>query len=133
MENQKIIDKLNELKNTLTELKKIHHSKGADKFESERDLIKRIIDRTYPEKDAKELKDRLMYKAWAISGNETDEYWQKFYLNKIDLAIRVIDTILKEYELFGFDDFKPIKEKVETEAKVKMGLFSLGRKTTKEK
>lgn len=132
MENQKIIDKLNELKNSLTDLKKIHHLKGADKFESDRDLIKRIIDRTYPEKDAKELKDRLMYKTWIISGNETDEYWQKFYLNKIDLVIRVIDTILKEYELFGFDDFKPIKEKVETEVQIgsnKVGFWR--RKKTK--
>ena len=133
MENKKIIDKLGELNKSLVELKNQHHSKGEDDFESYRDLIKRIIDRIYPEKDAKELKNRLMHKSWIITENETDEYWQKFYLNKIDLVTRVIDTILKEYELFGFDDFKPIKEKVETEAKVKMGLFSLGRKTTKEK
>jgi len=131
MENQKIIDKLNELKNSLTDLKKQHHSKGGDDFESYRDLIKRIIDRTYPEKDARELKDKLMHKSWVISGNETDEYWQKFYLIKIDLAIRVINTILKEYELFGFDDFKPIKEKVETEIGINKGKISLFKRKTK--
>lgn len=132
MENQKVIDKLNELKSTLEELKKQHHSKGEKEFESYRSIIKRIIDRVYPEKDAKELKDKLVHKAWIISGNETDEYWQKFYLTKIDLATEVIDTILEEYKLFGFDDFKPVKEKVETEVQVgsnKIGFWR--RKKTK--
>ena len=118
MKTQKIIDKLKELKKSLTNLKKQHHSKGRDDFESYRDIIKRIIDRPYPEKDAKELKDRLIHKSWAITGDETDEYWQKFYLTKIDLAIRVINTILEEHSLFGFDDFKPLKEKVETEVQI---------------
>lgn len=115
---EKIVAKLNEIKTSLNNLKNQHHSKGEDNFESYRDLIKRIIDRIYPEKDAKELKDRLVHKSWVITGNETDEYWQKFYLAKIDLAIRVINTILEEYKLLGFDDFKPIKEKVETEVQV---------------
>ncbi len=130
---ERIINKLKEIKNSLNDLKTRHHSKENDDFESYRDLIKRIIDRIYPEKDAKELKDRLVYKSWIITGGETDEYWQQFYLNKIDLAIRVIDTILNEYELFGFNDFKPIKEKVETEAKLRAGIFNFGRKTTRER
>lgn len=133
MEKQKIIDKLEELKNSLNELKKQHYSKGEEDFESYRDLLKRIIDRIYPEKDAEELKDRLKHTAWAITGNETDEYWQNFYLIKIDLALRVVNTILEEHELFGFDDFKPAKEKIETEAGIKTGFLNIGRKITKEK
>lgn len=132
MENQKIIDKLEELKVLLSVLKNQHHSKGEKDFESYRDLIKRIINRIYPEKDAKELKDKLAHKSWIITGKETDEYWQKFYLIKIDLAIRVISTILEEHELFGFDDFKPIKEKTETEIQIgsdKVGFWR--RKKTK--
>ena len=40
---------------------------------------------------------------------------QEDYVDNIGLSIRVIDTIKSEYALFGFDDFKPMKEKVETE------------------
>ena len=112
------MNKLEEIRKSLENLKNKNHSKGEDDFESYRDLIKRIIDRVYPEKDAKELKDRLVHRSWVITGKETEEYWQKFYLTKIDLAIRVINTILEEYKLLGFDDFKPIKEKIETEVQV---------------
>jgi len=128
MDNQKIIDKLDELKSSFEELKKQHHSKGEKKFDSDRQIIERIIDRVYPEKDAKELKDKLIHKAWIISGNETDEYWQKFYLTKIDLALGVINTILEEYKLFGFDDFKPIKEKTETEVQIGSNKIGFWRK-----
>ena len=114
MEIEKIIKKLSELKSSLEKLKNQHHSKGKDKFESYRDLIKRIIDRIYPAKDAKELKDKLVHKSWIITGKETDEYWQEFYLIKIDLAIRVINTIFGESELFGLEDFENKKEKTET-------------------
>ena len=93
MTNQKIIDKLNEIKNSLNRLKKKHHSKGGDEFESDREIIRRIIDRVYPEKDAKELKDKLVYRHWIITGNETDEYWQKFYLDKIDMSIHQSHSI----------------------------------------
>lgn len=115
MENQKILTKLEELNASLIELKKQHHSKGEEEFESKRELIRRIIDRIYPEKDAKELKDKLIHKAWIVTGNESDEYWQNFYLDKINMSLRVISTILEESKLFGFDEFKPIKEKTETE------------------
>lgn len=133
MEIQKIIDKLNELKNSLNELKNQHHSKGENDFETYRDLLNRIIGRIYPEKDAEKLKDKLIHKYWMITGNETDEYWQKFYLDKIDLSIRVINTILEEYKLLGFDDFKPIKEKVESEIGLNRGKISLFKRKTKEK
>jgi hypothetical protein len=115
MTNEKIINKLKELKTSFEELKKQHHLKGSDKFESEREILGRIIDRIYPEKDAKEIKDKLIHKCWVITGNESDEYWQKFYLDKIELSIRMINTILEESDLFGFEDFKPIKEKTETD------------------
>ena len=132
METQKIIDKLKELRALFETLKAQHHSKGEKDFDSYRELLKRIIDRTYPEKDAKELKDKLAHKCWAISGEETDEYWQKFYLTKVELSLSIINTILEEYELFGFDDFKPVKEKVETEVQIgsdKIGFWR--RKKTK--
>ena len=125
MGNQKIINKLNELKVSLNELKNQHNSKEDNNLKSYQDLLKRIIDRIYPEKDAKELKDRLT----------TRLFWseqQISYLDDINRAMRVINTILEESELFGFDDFKPIKEKTETEVQIgsnKIGFWR--RKKTK--
>jgi hypothetical protein len=97
---QKIIDKLNEIKSSLENLKNKSHKEGKEEFESKRELLNRIIDRLYSEKTAKELKDKLIHKFWVITGNESDEYWQNFYLIKIDLSLNVIDTILQEQSLF---------------------------------
>ena len=36
---------------------------------------------------------------------------QTNYITMIDKTIRIIKTIKEENELFGFDDFKPLKEK----------------------
>lgn len=114
----KIINKLKELKTLFENLKKQHHSKGESEFDKNRDLLERIIDRIYPERDAKELKNKLKNNVWILTGNETDKYWQEFYLTKINLSLKVINTILEESALFGFDDFKPIKEKTETEFQI---------------
>lgn len=130
---RKITNKLKELKILFESLKEQHHSKGESEFDKNRDFLERIINRIYPEKDAKELKEKLVHRKWIISGDETDEYWQKFYLTKINLSLKVINTILEESDLFGFVDFKPIKEKVETEGGIKTGLFNFKRKVTKEK
>ncbi len=124
----KVDEKLNEVKDSLNNLKTQHHSKGEDELTSYQNLIERIIDRIYPEKDAKELKDKLVNRFWILTGNETEEYWQKSYLDKIDRTIRVINTILEESELFGFEDFKPIKEKTETEVQIGSDKFGFWRK-----
>ena len=119
----KINEKLNEIKSSLNTLKTQHHSKGENELTSCQNLIERIIDRIYPEKDAKQLKDKLVNRFWILTGNETDEYWQKSYLDKIDRTTRVINTILEESKLFGFEDFKPIKEKTETEVQIGSNKF----------
>jgi len=124
----KINEKLNEMKESLNNLKSQHHSKGEDNLTSCRNLIERIIGRIYPEKDAKELKNKLVDRFWILTGGETDTYWQNSYLGNIDRAIMVIDTILEESELFGFEDFKPIKEKTETEVKIGSDKFGFWRR-----
>jgi len=124
----KIIDKLNELKVEFENLKILYYSKGEEKYNQMNSILRRIIDRTYPEKDAKGLKGELVNKFWILTGNETDEYWQNTYLDKLDRAMKVIGTIVEEYKLFGFDDFKPIKEKVETEVQVGSNKFGFWRK-----
>lgn len=107
---EKITNKLKELKGSFIELKNQHHKKGEDKFNSNREILRRIIDRIYPEKDAKELKDKLVHRSWVLTGDEDDEYWQKFYLDKIDMSILVMETILEESELFGIDMNNSLEE-----------------------
>ena len=113
-------------------LKKEHYRQAREKYYQLSQLLERIIDRIYPEKDAKQLKNNL-YPIAYIATAKSDAEEQKEFCDDIDMKINVIKTILEEYELFGFDDFKPVKEKVETEAGIKAGIFNLSRKKTREK
>ncbi len=130
---EKVINKLDEIKSKLNELKKVHHNNGKENFYSILNLLDRIIGRTYPEKDAKDIKKKLHRTFFIYTSNETDEQQQNEYSEDIDRAIRVINTIKEEYSLFGFDDFKPIKEKTETEYGLNKGKFSLFKRKIKEK
>ena len=85
-----------------------------------------------PEKDAKQLKNQL-HSGVYFAGQTSDAEEQRDYIYDIDLKLRMIKTILQESELFGFKNFKPIKEKIKTEAGIKAGIFSLSRKKTTEK
>ena len=107
-----IIKKLEELKNELLELKKMNHATGTPRYYSITQLTERIIDRIYPEKDSKTMKRKLFIVVGFAGRNEIEK--QKDYVDDIDRNIRVIDTILEEFKLFGFDDFKSLKEKTET-------------------
>ena len=130
---EQIIDKLNELKEKLNQLKNLNYHEGNEDYESTRQLLERIIDRTYPEKDAQDLKIQLdVFSSFvATSSTRYESERQNRYLKGITKAIRVIDTILSEYELFGFDDFEPIKEKVETEYKLGLRDSFFRKKKTK--
>lgn len=129
-----IIDKLHELKENLNQLQNLNYSEGNEDYESTRQLLERIIDRTYPEKDAQDLKRKLTVVSGlvATSSGISEPEHQNRYLEGISKAIRVIDTIVIEYELFGFDDFKPVKEKVETEVTFGVkNIASFSKKKTK--
>ncbi len=122
---EKIITKLRDIKKTLEDLKQKHHAEGKEEFSQVDQVIQRIIDRIYPEKDAMDLKHK-MHRNFFVCGDSTDAEDQENYLYNLDLVIKVVTTILEEYELFGFDDFKPLKEKTETEWQVgsdKFGFF----------
>ena len=122
---EKFIDKVDELLKNLEGISKLPHLEGEDKLQTIMDVINRIIDRVYPEKDATELKKKMIVRHIAF-GELTDEEKQNDYVLGINRAIRVINIIKEEFELFGFDDLKPIKEKVETEWQVgsdKLGYF----------
>ncbi len=125
---EKIIDKLKKLRNELQDLKKVHHTKGKEKYKSIVSLLERIIYRTYPEKDAKLLICKLHILRGLSFEKLPDSEEQNEYVYDVNLALKVINTILEEYELFGFDDFKPIKEKTETETGIKAGPFSYRKK-----
>lgn len=125
---EKILAKIKELKDKFEKLKTKSYQIGKEEYESTVQFLERAIDRIYPEKDAKDLKKKLSYGMEFIY--ESD---QAKYLENVNRAIRVIDTILEEAETFGFDDFKPIKEKEETEIGINKGKFSLFKHKTKEK
>ena len=132
MDAEKVIEKLNDMKIRYEELKKVRRLEAKDEYYKMTEVLERIIDRVYPEKDAKNLKYKLHQHLW-IAVKQTEAKDQEDFCDDIDLKLRIIDTILEEHELFGFNDFKPIKQKVETEAGVKVGIFSLNRKKTTEK
>lgn len=123
---EEIQSKLNDLQNKLQELRSKRYQDGQNEYESLIQFIKRIIDRLYPEKQATELKKEL-FMSWG------SENTQKDYVIHIDLAIRVIGTIKAEDELFGLDDFKPLKEKVKTEWQLGSEKIGAMFKKTKEK
>jgi len=111
---EKIIEKLKEISKQLQDLKKTHYSEGEEKYHQLDQIIQRIIDRIYPENDAKDLKNKMHMQCF-MAGQVSDAEEQKDFVQSLDRAIKVVNTILEEYKLFGFDDFEPIKEKTETE------------------
>lgn len=123
---EEIQSKLNDLQNKLQALRSKRYQDGQNEYESIIQFIKRIIDRLYPERQAKELKQELIM-SWPSGNNQTD------YMVQIDLAIRVIGTIKAEDELIGLDDFKPLKEKVKTEWQLGSEKIGAMFKKTKEK
>ena len=108
----KLISKLKELGEKLDNLKNKKYLEGERELYEIQDLIERIIRRIYPEKDAKNLISKLYF--YVGGSRETTEYEkQKKYLDMINKTQKTIKIILEEYELFGFDDFEPIKEQHE--------------------
>ncbi len=61
MEIEKIMTKLEELKKNFESLKNIGQKEGEDKIEYYISLLERMIDRIYPDKDAKIMKIKLHY------------------------------------------------------------------------
>ena len=111
---EKIINKLKELKEELEKLETANYNNGAGRCYEICDFVERIIVRTYPEKDANDLKFKL-HRSCFTTDEKTDAEKQKDYLDDIDLISGVIKTIIEEYELLDFDDFKLTKEKTEKE------------------
>lgn len=109
----KIIENLHKIRRDLEHLRGEQHSEGEEEYQQILQLIRRIIDRIYPEKQAENLKRNLI--RIIFSGEMTDEAQeQENYLYDLNSAIRVVTTLIKEGEIFGFQDFKPLKEKTET-------------------
>ena len=80
--------------------------------------LERIIDRIYPEKTSKEFRNKL---------NANSDLRAKIYE-----ALLIIGAILKEHELFGFENLKPVKEKTEQEWKIRLGGVEYTRKKKTE-
>lgn len=125
---EKVLSKITELKEKYEDLKKKSYKDGGEEHSSLSQFLRRAIDRIYPEKDATNLKRQLYHIAY-FGGEQTEAEKQEEYIDHINMALRVINTIIEEAEVFGFDDFKPIREK--TEIGLNKGKPSLFRRWTK--
>jgi hypothetical protein len=131
-EEGNLLIKLAEIQEVLqTALITKDHLEGWEDLLYQINFLERVIDRIYPEKEAKKMKIKLHY-----SPNKPADFMFKkeiAYVEKIKRAKNTIKLIIDEYAYFGFDDFNPVKERVETEAGIKAGIFKLSRKKTRER
>ena len=128
---ENLLVKLKKMQDILSKLMKKDNSEGWENLSYQINLLERMIDRIYPDKEARKMKIKLH-----SSPNMPNDFMLKkeiAYKEKIKRAKVTIKLIIEESELFGFDDFKPIKEKVETEGGIKTGLLNFKRKVTREK
>lgn len=118
MDNTKTIDFLNDLKKELENLK-IRGGGDSVSIDVIRDKVRMAIRRIYP--DYEKVEKKIIPQTF-LTG-----------VPRIEETIKAIDIILAEYQVFGFEDFTPQKEKIETEFQIgseKIGAF-LRRKKTK--
>ncbi len=121
------------MKKSLELLETVNYSEGESELREHKWLLKRIITRIYPEKDAEELKNDLVLRSFIASNSRMPVDLQSFFVGDIKRAIRVINRILREYELCGFDDNVPMSGKLETNVELKDGSLSVSNKRTMEK
>jgi hypothetical protein len=129
MNFEKIITHLESLKSELEEIKKSYNETNTSRLSDISSKISMIIRRVYP--NHKEIEDKFFERGPKIY-YDNDELFREYYASDCNQAIRAIDTIIEEFKLFGFDDFTPIKEKIETEYQVgseKFGGFFRKKKT----
>jgi len=82
-----------------------------------RSKLQMVIRRVYPEYEKVEKKLICEHIFWNLDNNP-NEFRQKSFLSDVNELINAVNTILEEDKIFGLKDFKPIKEKTETEVKV---------------
>ena len=110
---KRMVDEVKNMKRKLEDLKLINPSFGKDEYYSIEKLLERLISKIYSEKEATELRNCL-YSYTPDYGY----YGVEEYVCDINRLLGVINTILKEYEICGLDDFKPVKEKIEKERQI---------------
>lgn len=132
MKTEKVLEKINIMKNRFVELKNIRRTDAKEEYYQMAGVLERIIDRIYPVRDAQSLKGNLVRGIY-FAGPTTEAEEQKDFIYDIDLKLRVIDTILQEHELFGFDNFEPIKKTKETEWQLGSDKIGFFKKRTMEK
>ena len=129
MEFQKIVAYLENLRVDLEQMKGVYNRSNTTALSDIRSKISMIIRRVYP--NHKEIEGKFFDPGPRMYYDD-DELFREYYVSDCNQAIRAIDTVVEEFRLFGFDDFTPIKEKVETEYQVgseKFGGFFRKKKT----
>jgi|SRR3989344_3663836 len=126
--SNELMIKLKDIQDRLTEMLKSNYDEEEVNYHI--NFLERVIDRIYPENHAKKMKIKLH-----LTPNSPSDFMLKkeiAHKNKLKRAISLIGLIAEEDTYFGFEDFTPIKEKIETEAGIKAGIFKIGRKVTRE-
>ncbi len=126
---EKVMSRLDEISGELEKLKSSNYTEGRKKEGELYNEINMFIRRIYP--NYKEV-ERKLFSVGGVVASNSPELHQRDFLRDIDRLITAVNTIKREFETFGFDDFTPVKEKVETEYKVgsdKIGFYR--KKTTK--
>ena len=129
MDFTKIIKRLDEIKDELGRLRDSHYKTGRDKQYSLKSEARMIIRRVYPNYQEVERKLISCYFGVAL---DNEKLHQEEFITSLNDLTRTIEIMKSEFELFGFDDFTPVKEKIETEVQIgsgKLGGFWRKKKT----
>jgi seryl-tRNA(Sec) selenium transferase len=128
MDVANIVSFLKDAKERLERLEKLYYDQAQDELNQIRSQLKMVIRRIYP--NSAEVEKKLLPREIYIAPS-TPYVRQKSYLNEIRTTKDAIDVILRESELFGFEDLTPIKERRETEWKAGLGnILSFRKKKT---
>ena len=90
---EKVLSKIKELKAKLEDLKNKNHRGGQDEYYSLVQFLERIIDRIYPEKDAKKLKSQLYHIAYVVRERTEAEKQEKYIedIERLGLSLQRLD------------------------------------------
>ncbi len=131
MDYESVALELGMVKAKLDQILRMQYLDGASKLEDEKYFLRRLIDRIYPSKAAESLKEGMdAHRMVLISRMQSPQEKQEEFVEDAQLVIRTVETIIRENDTFGFDDFQPIKEKKETEWQLGSDKFGYIRKKT---
>lgn len=124
---------LHHLQKEIDKLLRLEYSMSRDQIRDIYAKMDMIIRRIYP--NYQEVRDSLIGTGifhWDDDTFPNKELKQKWYIDDLKKILRGIDVIFSEKTIFGFEDFRPEKDKKETEWKLGLSpknIFIRGKKS----